>query len=524
MSDSPDKTEASTGQRAHDASTSTLPPPPPGASVGGASQSQSKSASTPRGQRRFTMDVGDIVDGKYKIEAVIGRGGMGVVVAAQHMQLKETVALKFLLAQAEDEDEFRSRFLREAQVSAKLRGEHVTRLMDFGAPEGAPPFMVMEYLQGVDVRQAIKQNGPLPVEVAIDYIVQACEGLAEAHALGVVHRDLKPSNLFLTKRLDGSDLVKILDFGVSKMAGQKDVDDDLTTAGSVLGSPRYMSPEQLRNSGDVDARADVWSLGAIFYEMLTGHAPFQAPSTAALCAKILGTDPIPTIIAERPDVPPAVEQAAFKCLAREREQRTPDVSGFIADLALATNLPWVSAAVGRISAVLERRSTRGEGFSGSYPGLSASSARLGPLSSPSAMAMSDASSRSSKVEPAPAARRPMVPIAIAAVLLLLGGGLLLTRRSPEPVAAAPAVASPAPVAPPPSAAPPTPATTEARPATPPSATASAAPPAADPPRGNKGGGKKGGAAPPGPTPPPTPPPPTPTPPRATPLDDRFLGA
>jgi serine/threonine-protein kinase len=413
-------------------------------------------------------------------------------------------------------------------VSAKLRGEHVTRLMDFGAPEGGPPFMVMEYLQGVDVRQAIKQNGPLPVEVAIDYIVQACEGLAEAHALGVVHRDLKPSNLFLSKRLDGTDLVKILDFGVSKMAGLKDVDDELTTAGSVLGSPRYMSPEQLRNSGDVDARADVWSLGAIFYEMLTGRAPFQAPSTAALCAKILGTDPIPSITAERPDVSAAIEHAAFKCLARERDQRTPDVSGFIADLALATNLPWVSAAVGRISAVLERRSTRGEGFSGSYPGLNSSSQQraLGPLSSPSAMAMADASSRSSKAAAPPPAKRPIVPIAIAAVLLLLGGGLLLTRKTP-PVpapAAPPPVASPA-TTPAPSAAPPPPATTEAKPTAPPSATATAgndrsAPPG-DPPRGKGGNGKKGAATPPPPGPtPPTPPPATP-PPRTNPLDDRF---
>ena len=513
MSDPAEKTEASRG---HDDKSSTMPPPP-------------AVEVAPKGQRRFLQDVGDIIDGKYRIEAIIGRGGMGVVVAAQHLQLKETVALKFLLAQAEDEDEFRSRFLREAQVSAKLRGEHVARLMDFGAPAGAPPFMVMEYLQGFDIRQTIKDHGPLPYEAALDYIVQACEGLAEAHALGVVHRDLKPSNLFLTKRLDGSDLVKILDFGVSKMAGVGEIDDELTTAGAVLGSPRYMSPEQLRNSGDVDARADVWSLGAICYEMFVGRPPFQAPSTAALCARILGSDPIPSIAAVREDVPPAVEQAIFRCLERERDRRTPDVSGFVADLALATNLPWIQAAVGRIAAVLERRSTRADGVTGSHPGFNSTGGRLlGPGSSASsAMAVASGTGETSRSQSAavvPPAKRPFAPIAIAVVLLLLGGALLLTRTTggtaPAAVTPPPASASAAPVAST------TTAPVETRVAPPPSTLASAPPVAtqAEPPPAHGGGGRgKRGAPPPTAGQPPPPPPTQPTqPPRGNPLDDRFL--
>ncbi|MCC6648131.1 MAG: serine/threonine protein kinase [Polyangiaceae bacterium] len=399
------------------------------------------------------VQVGDVIADKYKVESIIGRGGMGVVVAAEHLQLRETVALKFLLSAGEDEREFRQRFLREAQVSAKLRGEHVVRLMDFGAPDGAPPYIVMERLHGTDLRETLNHFGKIPIENAIEYVAQACEGVAEAHSIGVVHRDLKPSNLFLTKRLDGSDLVKILDFGVSKARATADVDDDLTSAGSVLGSPRYMSPEQLRNSIDVDARADVWSLGAILYEVICGRPPFKAESTAALCAKILGEEPPTSMRTYRPEVSPALEAAVLRCLERDPAARTPSVAALVAELAEAVDYPWLRASAARVAAVLERRSVRGDPATGSFSGSGRLALSLGAPSSSKMLASgaqrgSTPSMSSSIIVPpdeAPDAGRRRSPV----VLLVMGGialagvvGVVLVSRDRAPAPSPPAPAAP----------------------------------------------------------------------------------
>jgi serine/threonine protein kinase len=210
------------------------------------------------------LTVGAIVDGKYRIDEVLGRGAMGVVVAATHLQLGERVALKFLRYRARGvNDDFQSRFKREARVSARLKNEHITRVIDVGVWRDAVPYMVMDYLTGSDLRQLVKKNGPLPIAQAIDFTVQICVGISEAHAAGIVHRDLKPSNLFITRRPDGSDLIKILDFGISKWSAEEAEVEELTQTGVVLGSPKYMAPEQLFGSSEVDSRADVWSIGAI---------------------------------------------------------------------------------------------------------------------------------------------------------------------------------------------------------------------------------------------------------------------
>src|SRR3984957_4604774 len=238
------------------------------------------------------LTIGSVVDGKYKVERVLGRGAMGVVIQATHVHLGEKVALKFLRYRAKaGTEDFQTRFKREARVSAKLKNEHITRVIDVGVWKERVPYMVMDYLDGGDLRELIKGQGPLPIGTAIDYTVQVCVGIAEAHANGIVHRDLKPSNLFLTKRADGSDLVKILDFGISKWRAGATAIPEMPQTGLVLGSPKYMAPEQLFGSADVDARADVWSIAAILYEMLTGRPPYDYPTLTRICAELAADHP-----------------------------------------------------------------------------------------------------------------------------------------------------------------------------------------------------------------------------------------
>src|SRR6188768_2962187 len=201
---------------------------------------------------------GHVLAGKYRIERVLGQGGMGVVVAATHLQLGERVALKFLLPQAIHNPEAVERFAREARAAVKIKSEHVARVSDVGLLESGAPYMVMEYLEGYDLSTWLQQRGPLPVEQAVEFILQACEAIAEAHALGIVHRDLKPANLFVIQRADGVLSVKVLDFGISKATGLIG-SGDMTTTSAVMGSPYYMSPEQMGSTKDTDTRADIWA-------------------------------------------------------------------------------------------------------------------------------------------------------------------------------------------------------------------------------------------------------------------------
>jgi eukaryotic-like serine/threonine-protein kinase len=487
------------------------------------------STSTPSGPSgRFdSINIGDMIADKYRVVEVIGRGGMGVVLAAEHVQLQERVALKFLKLDTETPKEFQQRFVREAQVTARLRSEHVARIRDFGVlPEGTP-YMVMELLEGIDLRKAVRQLGRLPLDKTLDYVVQACEGLAEAHAAGIVHRDLKPSNLFLTRRSDGSDLIKILDFGVAKMV--QDVDrDELTSAGMLLGSPRYMSPQQLRGSHDVDARADIWSLGAIMYEMLAGRAPFLAQTTAALCVKILGNEPPASISAQHSDVPPEIEAVILACLERELDKRIPDVATLAKRLAKVAKLPWLDEAALRVGAVLERSTMLQTGSHSTASSKLPRPPALAPLlmegeqisTMPSSIAELDASSPSPATSRAPPRKRTVALIAAVAAVLVAGAGAFFAvqHSSEQAPAIPPSTSAPALLAPS------SPQQSVSAAVVPTPSVASATPPAASVPRESAPGKRNTGGA--WPVKAKTPPPATQTAPPATtrpavnPLDDR----
>jgi serine/threonine-protein kinase len=268
---------------------------------------------------------GDTIAGKYRVEKVLGAGGMGVVLAATHLQLQQQVAIKMLLPSSLQNPELVARFDQEARATVKIQSEHVVKVLDVGREQGNP-FMVMEYLDGNDLAAVLKRSGPLSLPDALGHVLQACEALAEAHKLGIVHRDLKPANLFLTRRADGSPLVKILDFGISKatLANGFGPAAGLTMDATVMGSPNYMSPEQLKNSKDVDARADIWSLGLVLYELLTGQVAFQADTLAELHVAILQSFP-GSLRQRRPDLPPELEQVILRCLQKDRAFRFANV-------------------------------------------------------------------------------------------------------------------------------------------------------------------------------------------------------
>ncbi|HET7501782.1 MAG TPA: serine/threonine-protein kinase, partial [Kofleriaceae bacterium] len=253
---------------------------------------------------------GEVLLEKYRVESVLGRGGMGTVLRVTHLHLGEELAIKVLSRDGTNNQEVSTRFLREARAVARLRGEHVARVSDVGVLPQGRPFMVMEYLRGIDLSGELARRGTLPPGEAVDYVLQACEALAEAHAHGIVHRDIKPANLFLTTRPDGTPLLKVLDFGISKAP--------ITTVGLptqtdiVMGTAGYMSPEQMKASRDVDARTDVWALGIVLYECLNGRRPFEGESFTAIVL-MAGTEPPPPM---DPRVPRALQAVVLRCLEK----------------------------------------------------------------------------------------------------------------------------------------------------------------------------------------------------------------
>ena len=302
---------------------------------------------------QLPVPIGTIVAGRYKITGLLGQGGMGVVFAGLHIALGERVAIKFLLR---DNAAHAARFFREARAAAKIRSEHVVRIIDVGRmkrdgseDEGSgDPYIVMEHLEGEDLAGRLAREGTMSPTKVADILVDVCEALAEAHAAGIVHRDLKPANIFLAKAPDGEDLVKLLDFGIAKVPEA----DSLTKTMAVLGSPLYMSPEQLMGSRNVDARADLWSLGIIVYELLSGDMPFTGESLIHL-GFLVREQPTPDIRHKRPDVPEGLRALIERCLAKERNDRLPDVGAFAALIAPFTSAD-ASQQVTKIKRVLAR--------------------------------------------------------------------------------------------------------------------------------------------------------------------------
>src|SRR6266852_3372831 len=272
---------------------------------------------------------GEILAGKYRVEKVLGVGGMGVVVAATHIQLEERVAIKFLIKEALGSGEAVARFAREARAAVKIKSEHVARVIDVGTLETGAPYMVMEYLDGGDLSQVLASRGPLPVEEAVEYVLQACEAIAHAHVLGIVHRDLKPANLFLIRRPDGTNAVKVLDFGISKVMPGKGSSSDnaMTRTRAVMGSPLYMSPEQMTSTRDVDGRTDIWALGVILYELLAGQPPFSADTMPQLCGLIL-SGATPSIRTIRGNIPAGLDAVLRRCLEKDPVKRYPNMAEF----------------------------------------------------------------------------------------------------------------------------------------------------------------------------------------------------
>jgi serine/threonine-protein kinase len=301
------------------------------------------------------ISVGQVFQGKYRVDAILGHGGMGVVAECTHLALNERVAVKMLRQDVLQDQDAVSRFVREAQAAVKLKSEYVARVSDVGTFENGVPYMVMEFLEGHDLGELLKQRGVLPVPWAVELMLQTAEALAEAHSLSIVHRDVKPTNLFVTWRPDGSALIKVLDFGISKSPMGTDM--QLTQTQSLLGTPAYMSPEQMRSARLVDSRSDIWSLGTVFYEALEGRRPFEADSFSEMCVKVAVDPPAPMV-----NTPPGLQPAILRCLAKSPEQRYPSMAEFARDLIpFATDQHQAAMLVERMQRMLSRAAYNWEG-------------------------------------------------------------------------------------------------------------------------------------------------------------------
>lgn len=354
-----------------------------------------------------------MVADKYRVVGLLGAGGMGFVLAADNVALHQRVAMKFLAPEAARDMEAVQRFLREARASVRIRSEHVAQVFDVGTTKEGTPYLVMEMLEGEDLGSVLAQRGPLPPPIAAGYVIQACAGLASAHARGVVHRDLKPSNLFLTRRDDGAELVKIIDFGIAKAVetppGGVAPAASITDTRAVMGSPAYMSPEQIRSSKNVDARTDIWSLGVVLYELLSAKVPFDGPTSAAVLAAVAADPPAPL-----PETVPAdLRATVMRCLSKDPATRMTS-AGALA-MELAQHCPG-----GRDLAERAQRTEQGHGQSRPPPAAISSPPAVAGAASPDQGAAAVSMSRT--VGRTVTGRTPArTAIAIAGTAVLVGG-------------------------------------------------------------------------------------------------------
>jgi serine/threonine-protein kinase len=297
--------------------------------------------------------VGTVLDGRFQVEKALASGASGDVYEAQHLALGHRVAIKILRPGIpETADIRRKRFLREARVAAQIRSDHVVRVFDFVAPEHGPTYIVMELLHGETLAERVYRTGPLPWAEAVDYMVQAAKPLAQMHDEGIVHRDVKPSNLFLERDADGKERIKLLDFGIAAFqAPVARPDSSLTWSEMIVGTPRYMAPEQIVSSKQVDARADVWALGVTLYELLSGAPPFDGATVLAVLNQIEHQEPAP-LTRRRPDLPAELAAVVHRCLAKDPASRPADARALVEALArpargetvAPARRPWPRAA------------------------------------------------------------------------------------------------------------------------------------------------------------------------------------
>lgn len=420
---------------------------------------------------------GDMVLGKYRVERVIGLGGMGFIVAARHVALGELFAIKLMLPSFSTDPEARERFLREARAAARLKGDHIAKVQDVGCLPDGTSYMVMEYLAGEDLKKIVRRSGAFPIGEAVEYALQTCMALREAHALGIVHRDVKPANLMLVPRPDGAPRIKVIDFGISKHTA--DVVEGLTGNNWAGGSPSYMAPEQIRSARNVDVRADVWSMGVVLYELFTGVTPFHATSVPAVLHRVLHEDPVPPCVL-RDTLPTALGDVVMRCLSKQPEDRYQTIDELVEALRAAA--PGEGAVPSCFEDLPARASLLSIPYDTALPAVSSGAVTDGETPRPSSSAL-EFGAVASVPPAAPSAPRPPNRRALravgAAVLVALGavmGGLLWLFVSPAARAvasgsgvfageaaseAAPAVpAAPRP-APPPPAPPPAPASASA---------------------------------------------------------------
>ncbi len=265
--------------------------------------------------------IDGLVAGRYRIESILGRGGMGVVAAARDTRDDEDVAIKFLLPSAAADDDARERFVREARALLALRSEHVTRVLDVGNLANGAPFIVMERLHGIDLWKRLQKGGRLPVREAVALVRQACAGLAAAHDAGILHRDLKPANLFLVEHADGPPSLKLLDFGVARSTATDGASSHLTDASNWVGTAAYVSPEQFADPGTIDVRADVWSMGVVLYELIAGRLPFEGGGSPMSVLARQMREPPPPLDRDRADVPAGLAAVVASCLKLPRGER-----------------------------------------------------------------------------------------------------------------------------------------------------------------------------------------------------------
>ncbi len=398
---------------------------------------------------------GEVVAEKYLVERTLGVGGMGVVVLARDQTLDRQVAIKFLLPKLAGSETAVQRFVREARAATRITSEHVVRLLEIEKLPSGTPFFVMEYLEGCDLRTLLRDQGALSSSVAVDYALQALQAVAEGHVRGIVHRDIKPGNLFLTRRADGTPLIKVLDFGIDKTAESDAAEStSLTSSDDVrLGSPAYMPPEQLQNPRDVDLRSDIWSLGATLYELLSGRPPFEGPTYLDLATHVLTRAPRPLAEHTLPEkLPDGLERVVLKCLEKERDFRFANaaelanalarygsadarmsltrVSGMFAS---SSSFPALTRAIAADPAVCDPTL---DVSSGSSAAAAARQHAVTQVANPDSHATNDIQGKRPRASTKPR-------IALAAVALL-GAVAFFATRAPQPASTNAAALGPAP--------------------------------------------------------------------------------